>query len=177
MLEQGAAGPGLQDSIPSSRPWRGGGWLSHHTPLRSLLTTPRRLFVLSGWGGTGKSQRGWGGAVPPGAGRPGERGLGDPPSPTSAQGRRPQGPSRLGHLATHAGPSLLTHDTLPNQENTKISLLSIFLKSYILADLGIECAKQATHRSAQTWSRELGRDGGVPAPGLGPGRGSWREDP
>lgn len=49
MLEEGAAGPGLRDSIPSSSPVRG--W------LRSLLTTPRRFFVLSGWGGTGKSWR------------------------------------------------------------------------------------------------------------------------
>lgn len=110
--------------------------------------------------------------------QPGEQGLGDPPSPISVQGRRPQCPSRLGHPATHAGPSPLTHDTLPNQDNTKISLLPIFLKSsYTSADRGEGCAKQATHRSAQFWSRELGRDCGVPAPGLGPGSGSWRAAP
>lgn len=110
--------------------------------------------------------------------QPGERSLADPPSPISVQGRRPQCPSRLGHPATRPGPSLLTHDTLPNQDNTKISLLPIFLKSsYILAGCGDRMCKAGDTPTGPVLEPELGRDCGVPAPGLGPGRGSWRAAP
>lgn len=54
MLEEGAAGPGLRDSIPSSSPM--GGWLPpSHSP--EVPTDDPQAPVLSGWGGTGKSWR------------------------------------------------------------------------------------------------------------------------
>lgn len=104
--------------------------------------------------------------------QPGERSLGDPPSPISVQGRRPQCPSRLGHPATHPGPSLLTHDTLPNQDNTKISLLPIFLKSsYILAGCGDRMCKAGDTPTAQSWSRSWGGTAGSLPWGWGRGGG------
>ena len=115
--EEGAAGPGFLDFVPSSRPTRG--WQPHHTPLRSLQTTQgaslsERIGVrLAKAGGCGE------GRCLQEPGQPGGRGLSDHPAPPPPPHPRIKADGHSAQWAASARHTPRAINVLPRQETSQ----------------------------------------------------------